>query len=72
MVKSDPKRDYYADLEVPQNADTEDIRKQFRKLAFKYHPDRNPGREEDVVSKFQAIQAAHEILGDPELRAKYD
>ena len=72
MVKSDPKRDYYADLEVPQNADTEDIRKQFRKLAFKYHPDRNPGREEDVVSKFQAIQAANEILGDPELRAKYD
>ncbi|OCL04737.1 hypothetical protein AOQ84DRAFT_111508 [Glonium stellatum] len=72
MVKADPKRDYYADLELPQTADTEEIRKQFRKLALKYHPDRNPGREDDFVSKFQAIQAAHEILGDPEQRAKYD
>ena len=37
-----------------------------------YHPDRNPGRELEFVPKFQAIQAAHEVLGDPEQRAKYD
>jgi curved DNA-binding protein CbpA len=40
--------------------------------ALKYHPDRNPGREEEVNSKFQTIQAAHEVLTDPEQRAKYD
>jgi len=41
-------------------------------LAKKYHPDRNIGKEDDVVSKFQAIQAANEVLGDPTTRAKYD
>lgn len=39
---------------------------------MKYHPDRNPGKEDDVVPKFQAIQAANEVLGDPTTRAKYD
>lgn len=72
MVKADPKRNYYADLEVPPNAGTEDIKKQFRKLARLYHPDRNPGNELEYVPKFQAIQAAHEILGDPDQRSKYD
>lgn len=41
-------------------------------LALKYHPDRNPGKELDVVSKFQAVQAAHEILSDPGQKRKYD
>lgn len=40
--------------------------------ALKYHPDRNPGRELDFVTKFQSIQAAHEILSDPQQRLKYD
>ncbi|KAF2758503.1 hypothetical protein EJ05DRAFT_352945 [Pseudovirgaria hyperparasitica] len=72
MSQIDPTRNYYADLEVPQNAGTEDIRKSFRKLALAYHPDRNPGKEHEVVPKFQAIQAASEILLDPQQRAKYD
>ncbi|KAF2138526.1 uncharacterized protein K452DRAFT_87840 [Aplosporella prunicola CBS 121167] len=72
MVKADPKKDYYADLEIPYNADADDIRKQFRKLALKWHPDRNPGNEAECVPKFQAIQAAHEILGDPDQKLKYD
>ncbi|KAJ9667679.1 hypothetical protein H2201_002214 [Coniosporium apollinis] len=72
MVKADPKRNYYADLDLQPGADTEEIRKQFRKLALIYHPDRNPGRESECVPKFQAIQAAHEILGDPTERHKYD
>lgn len=72
MVKADPQRNYYADLEIPADANDDDIRKQFRKLALKYHPDRNPGKEDDVVPKFQAIQAANEILSDPQQRAKYD
>ncbi|KAF2458676.1 hypothetical protein BDY21DRAFT_370872 [Lineolata rhizophorae] len=72
MVKADPTRNYYADLEISSNADTEEIKKQFRKLAMKHHPDRNPGREMDCIPKFQAIQAAHEVLTDPEQRYKYD
>ncbi|KAM0563240.1 hypothetical protein ACHAPJ_000958 [Fusarium lateritium] len=65
-------RDYYADLELPPTADASDIRKQYRKLALKYHPDRNPGREQEVNQQFQIIQTAHEILSDPEAKAKHD
>ncbi|KAF7512849.1 hypothetical protein GJ744_011952 [Endocarpon pusillum] len=72
MVKADVTRDYYADLELPSNASEERIKKAFRDLAKLYHPDRNPGREVDVVPKFQAVQAAHEILSDPEQKRKYD
>ncbi|TDZ25791.1 DnaJ-related protein rsp1 [Colletotrichum orbiculare MAFF 240422] len=72
MVGVDMTRDYYADLELSAGADVNDIKKQFRKLALKYHPDRNPGREAEVNSKFQLIQSAHEILTDPDSRAKYD
>ncbi|KAI9677313.1 MAG: hypothetical protein M1829_002656 [Trizodia sp. TS-e1964] len=72
MAKADASRDYYADLELKAGADLNDIKKQFKKLALKYHPDRNPGHELEFNSKFQAIQAAHEILTDPELKLKYD
>ncbi|KIW24111.1 hypothetical protein, variant 1 [Cladophialophora immunda] len=72
MVKADVKRDYYADLELPPTADAEEIKKQFRLLAKQYHPDRNPGHEVEVVPKFQAVQAAHEILSDPVEKARYD
>ncbi|RAK78377.1 DnaJ domain protein [Aspergillus fijiensis CBS 313.89] len=72
MVKADVRRDYYADLGLTPSAETEDIKRQFRKLALKYHPDRNPGREVDFIAKFQAIQAAHEILIDPQQRLRYD
>ncbi|KEY65552.1 hypothetical protein S7711_08232 [Stachybotrys chartarum IBT 7711] len=67
-----PQPDYYADLELPRTADIQDIKKQFRKLALKYHPDRNPGREQEVNSKFQVIQSAHEVLSDPQQKARYD
>ncbi|MCJ1244858.1 hypothetical protein MMC30_002059 [Trapelia coarctata] len=72
MVKADVKRDYYADLELKASATEDDIKKQFRKLALKYHPDRNPGKEVEFNAKFQAIQAANEILSDPAQRGKYD
>ncbi|KAF2036742.1 hypothetical protein EK21DRAFT_95964 [Setomelanomma holmii] len=72
MVKADPTRNYYADLKVSANASETEIRKAFRTLALQYHPDRNPGRETECVSKFQEIQAAHEVLCDQTLRAKYD
>ncbi|KAL8681051.1 MAG: hypothetical protein Q9186_002824 [Xanthomendoza sp. 1 TL-2023] len=83
MVKGDPKCDYYADLELPPSADANEIKRQFKKLgltpefqhfikSLKYHPDRNPGKELEFNSKFQAIQAAHEVLTDPTQKAKYD
>jgi curved DNA-binding protein CbpA len=72
VTKADPKRNYYADLEISPSATTDDIKKQFRKLARLYHPDRNQGKELEFVPKFQAIQAAHEILGDADQRVKYD
>ncbi|EPE09890.1 hypothetical protein F503_04985 [Ophiostoma piceae UAMH 11346] len=72
MAKADYGRDYYADLELSSTADVTDIKKQFRKLALKYHPDRNPGKEAEVNAKFQTIQAAHEILTSPEQKQKYD
>ncbi|KAH7083390.1 hypothetical protein BKA63DRAFT_152134 [Paraphoma chrysanthemicola] len=72
MVKADPTRNYYADLKVSANASESEIRKAFRGLALQYHPDRNPGRETECVSKFQEIQAAHEVLCDQTQRAKYD
>ncbi|KAL7950297.1 hypothetical protein V8C42DRAFT_195099 [Trichoderma barbatum] len=67
-----PQRDYYADLGLAPTADVGEIKKQFRKLALKYHPDRNPGREQEVNSQFQIIQAAHEVLSDADAKAKYD
>ncbi|KAE8350122.1 hypothetical protein BDV28DRAFT_139728 [Aspergillus coremiiformis] len=72
MVKADVRTDYYAELGLTPSADAEEIKKQFRKLALKYHPDRNPGKEVDFISKFQAIQAANEILSDPQQRLRYD
>jgi curved DNA-binding protein CbpA len=72
MVKADPTRNYYADLKVSANASENEIRKAYRGLALQYHPDRNPGRETEVVVKFQEIQTAHEILCDQTQRAKYD
>ncbi|MCJ1398238.1 hypothetical protein MMC11_001435 [Xylographa trunciseda] len=72
MVKADPKHDYYADLDLPASAEVTDVKKQFKKLALKYHPDRNPGKEIEFNSKFQEIQSAHEILVDPVQKNKYD
>ncbi|EEH20146.1 hypothetical protein PABG_02405 [Paracoccidioides brasiliensis Pb03] len=72
MVKADIKRDYYADLGIDPKAEEDEIRKKYRKLALKFHPDRNPGKELEYNAKFQAIQAAYEILIDSKERLKYD
>ncbi|KAK3996178.1 DnaJ-related protein rsp1 [Cladorrhinum sp. PSN332] len=72
MVKPDFDRDYYADLELSLPAEVPEVKKQFKKLALKYHPDRNPGKEDEAKEKFLVIQAAHEILTDASQKAKYD
>lgn len=63
-------RDLYATLGVPRNADEDTIRKAFRKLAGKYHPDKAPGAENE--QRFKEINQAHEVLSDKSKRALYD
>lgn len=63
--------DYYKILELNKNASDEDIKKAYRKLARKYHPDLNPNNAE-AKAKFQQINEANEVLSDPEKRKKYD
>lgn len=63
--------DYYNTLGVPKNASQEDIKKAYRKLARKFHPDVNPN-DENAKRKFQQINEANEVLSDPEKRKKYD
>jgi molecular chaperone DnaJ len=65
------KKDYYEALGVKKNASTEDIRKAFRKLARKYHPDVNPG-DKAAEEKFKAISEANDVLSDPKKRKIYD
>ena len=64
------KRDYYEVLEIPRGASEEEIKKAFRKLALKYHPDRN--KEKGAETKFKEINEAYQILSDSSLRTKYD
>jgi curved DNA-binding protein len=65
-------KDYYKTLGVPENAGDEDIRKAFRKLAFRYHPDKNIGREKEAEEKFKDINEAYGVLSDPVKHRQYD
>ena len=65
------KRDYYEVLGVSRNADESELKKAYRKLAMKYHPDRNPD-DKDAETKFKEINEAYEILSDKEKRSLYD
>ena len=65
------KRDYYEVLGVPKDADATTIKKAYRKLALKYHPDRNPG-DKETEEKFKEAAEAYEVLSDADKKARYD
>jgi curved DNA-binding protein len=64
-------KDYYKILGVPKSATQDEIKKEYRKLAIKYHPDKNPG-DKKSEEKFKEINEAYDVLGDAEKRKKYD
>ena len=65
------KRDYYQVLSVPRNATEDEVRKAYRRLAMKYHPDRNPD-DKEAEEKFKEAKEAYEVLTDSQKRAAYD
>src|SRR5579884_1818124 len=66
------KRDYYEVLGVSRTATEEEIKKAYRKLALKWHPDRNPEARREAEERFKEISEAYQVLSDPERRAQYD
>ncbi len=66
-----PQRDYYEILGVDRDASDEDLKRAYRKMALRYHPDRNPG-DKEAEERFKEASAAYQILSDPERRSQYD
>ena len=69
--KNMSKRDYYEILGVSKNADAKDIKKAYRKLAIKYHPDKNPN-DKTAEEKFKEAAEAYDVLSSPEKKQRYD
>eukprot|EP00198_Chlamydomonas_reinhardtii_P013276 XP_001702613.1 DnaJ-like protein [Chlamydomonas reinhardtii] len=65
-------KDYYAILGVQKGADENELKKAYRKLAMKWHPDKNPDNKEEAAAKFKEISEAYEVLTDPDKREVYD
>lgn len=71
-LKQSKEKNYYKILGVPRNAQLKEIKKSYRELALKWHPDKNTDNVEEAEKMFQDISEAYEVLGDKELRGKYD
>src|SRR5450432_3832818 len=70
-MASAPKHDYYETLSVPRGSSEDEVRKSYRKLARKYHPDLNPG-DKAAEDRFKNVQEAYDILSDQKKRDMYD
>jgi len=66
------KRDAYEVLGVSRNSDEQEIKRAYYRLAKEYHPDKNPDNRDEATERFKEIQAAYEVLKDPQKRARYD
>ncbi|XP_077211735.1 uncharacterized protein LOC143846980 isoform X2 [Tasmannia lanceolata] len=64
--------DYYNILKVNRNANDEDLKKSYRRLAMKWHPDKNPNNKKEAEAKFKHISEAYDVLSDPQKRAVYN
>ena len=69
---SSEKKDYYEVLGVPKDATEEQIRKAYKKLALRWHPDKNPDNRKQAEEKFKEIGEAYSVLSDPKKRNEYD
>merc|ERR1712217_288097 len=72
MGAAEEKRNYYEVLEVPKDADEKAIKSAYRKLALKWHPDKNPDDRQTAEIKFREVAEAYEVLSNPEKRKNYD
>ena len=66
------KKDYYKILEIDKNSSPEEIRKAYKKLVLKYHPDKNPENMEESEKKFKEIYEAYSVLSNPSKKSDYD
>ena len=71
MFEMADKRDYYEVLGINKTADDEEIKKAYRRMAKKYHPDMNPG-DKEAEAKFKEVNEAYAVLSDPEKKQIYD
>ena len=72
MSSQKEKQTFYEVLGVQENATQEEIKKSYRKLALKWHPDKNPDNKEEAEEKFKTISEAYSVLSDPQKRSEYD
>ena len=72
QIMNTPKKDYYTILEIDRNSSIEDIRKSYKKMAIKWHPDKNPDNRQFAEEKFKEITEAYGILSDEGKKQKYD
>jgi DnaJ-class molecular chaperone len=71
-MHKDKKKDFYEVLEISKSASADEIKKAYKKLAIKWHPDKNPGKEKEATEKFKEIAEAYATLSDPQKRKNYD
>lgn len=72
VLNSHSERDYYEVLGISRDASETDIKKAFRKLSMKWHPDKNPNNKEEAKERFAEVANAYEVLKDPKKRKQYD